>query len=35
MNKRLQGLTAGVLIGSTITGGVVFATTGANTIEVL
>ena len=35
MKKRLQGLVAGVLIGATITGGVVFATTGTKTIEVL
>ena len=35
MKKRLQGLIAGVLIGVTITGGVVFATTGTKTIEVL
>ena len=35
MKKRLQGLIAGVLIGATVTGGVVFAATGAKTIEVL
>ncbi len=35
MKKRLQGLIAGVLIGATITGGVVFATTGTKTIEVI
>lgn len=35
MKKRLQGLIAGVLIGATITGGVVFATIGTQTIEVL
>ncbi len=35
MKKRLQGLIVGILIGATITGGVVFATTGTKTIEVL
>ena len=35
MKKRLLGLIAGVLIGATITGGAVFATTGTKTIEVL
>lgn len=35
MKQKLQGLIAGVLIGATITGGVVFATTGTKTIEVL
>jgi len=35
MKKRLQGLIAGTLIGSTVTGGAVFATTGTKTIEVL
>lgn len=35
MKERLQGLIVGVLIGATITGGVVFATTGTKTIEVL
>ena len=34
MKKRLQGLIVGVLIGATVTGGVVFATTGTKTIEV-
>ena len=34
MKQKLQGLIAGALIGATITGGVVFATTGAKTIEV-
>ena len=35
MKERFQGLIAGVLIGATITGGVVFATTDTKTIEVL
>lgn len=35
MKERLQGLIVGVLIGAIITGGVVFATTGTKTIEVL
>ena len=34
MKQKRQGLIAGALIGATITGGVVFATTGAKTIEV-
>lgn len=34
MKSRVQGLIAGMLIGATITGGVVFATTGAKNIEV-
>lgn len=34
MNKRLQGLIAGMLIGATLVGGVVFAATGTKTIEV-
>ena len=35
MMKRLQGLIAGVLIGSVIAGGAVYAITGTKTIEVL
>lgn len=35
MKQKLQGLIAGMLIGATITGGVVFAATGTKTIEVL
>lgn len=35
MKKRLQGLVAGILIGATITGGVVIAATETKTIEVL
>lgn len=35
MKQKLQGLIAGMLIGATITGGAVFATTGTKTIEVL
>ena len=35
MKQKLQGLIAGALIGATITGGAVFATTGTKTIEVL
>ena len=35
MKKRLQGLITGVLIGATITGGIVFATTGTKTIDVI
>ena len=35
MMKRLQGLIAGVLVGTMITGGAVFAATGTKTIEVL
>lgn len=35
MKQKLQGLIAGVLIGATVTGGAVFATTGTKTIEVL
>jgi len=35
MKKRLQGMLAGILIGSVITGGLVLAKTGAQTIEVM
>lgn len=35
MKHRLQGLIAGILIGTTITGGAVFATTGTKAIEVI
>lgn len=35
MKKRLEGLIPGMLIGAMLTGGVVFATTGTKTIEVI
>lgn len=35
MKKRLQGVIIGAILGATITGGAVFATTGTKTIEVL
>ena len=35
MKKRLQGLIAGILIGATVTGGVVFAKSGIEIIEAL
>ena len=35
MKKRLQELVAGVLIGATITGGMVFAKSGTETLQVL
>ena len=33
MKQKLQGLIAGVLVGTMITGGAVFAATGRKTIE--
>ena len=35
MKKRLEGLTVGILIGATITGGAVFGASRTKTIEVL